>query len=44
MFAVLPERASDLVFIEQAFPNGQLKERRAENRDELLYYQVIVEQ
>lgn len=43
MFAVLPERASDLVFIQQAFPNGQLKERRAENRDDVLYYQVIVE-
>lgn len=43
MFAVLPERASDLVFIQQAFPNGQLKERRAKDRDDLLYYQVIVE-
>ena len=43
MFVVLPERASDLLFIQQAFPNGQLEEIRAENRDELLYYQMIVQ-
>ncbi|HEX8683271.1 MAG TPA: glycosyltransferase family 39 protein [Ardenticatenaceae bacterium] len=42
LFAILPGRESDMNFVLQAFPDGQLTQVHAPDNGELLYYQIAI--
>ncbi len=42
LFAILPGRESDMNYVLQAFPDGQLTQVHAPDNGELLYYQIAV--
>jgi 4-amino-4-deoxy-L-arabinose transferase-like glycosyltransferase len=42
LFVILPGRESDMNYVLQAFPDGQLTQAHAPDNGELLYYQIAV--